>query len=448
MISYKCKLSLFAMAASVAMALSGCGGGGGVTPMTDSGGAPMTGGGTPPTYGIPSDVAEIAAKATPARGSVTQSSNAIGGVTQDRASVVHEADGTLTLRVSRGNARTWDISTGDDVNLIESDNSPNAILDASIREFVIERELWGGATEYVGMITTKRANDALHPGTREFHVGDTIDVDLHGQGNLYVVDSIFNAQGEDYFRDSGGSQCISETGQCRVDPNGMVTEGTLRLNVGGSITVVQSWDDADSDYISLGYWLRVPDASDQVMRPEFGLVVDGGHPFTEFAGLSGTASYGGYISAFAFGDSTDADVAPFLLPSSEGEGQPQLFGTVTLTADFGANTIGGRVSLEADPDNFDNPGDPQAPPPLVLTLGNSPIDESLPGGFFTGDTSSHADSSVAGLSGKWGGQFFGTPDPDRSDQPPIVGGTFGAQKEGFAVLGAFLGINGVSPAGL
>ena len=137
---------------------------------------PDDGRGTPPTYGIPSDVAEIAAKATPARGSVTQSSNAIGGVTQDRASVVHEADGTLTLRVSRGNARTWDISTGDDVNLIESDNSPNAILDASIREFVIERELWGGATEYVGMITTKRANDALHPGTREFHVGDTIDV--------------------------------------------------------------------------------------------------------------------------------------------------------------------------------------------------------------------------------------------------------------------------------
>ena len=192
------------------------------------------------------------------------------------------------------------------------------------------------------------------PGNFTWETRSTFD--LHGQGNLYVVDSIFNAQGEDYFRDSGGSQCISETGQCRVDPNGMVTEGTLRLNVGGPITVVQSWDDTDSDYISFGYWLRVPDASDQVMRPEVGIVVDGGHPFTEFAGLSGTASYGGTANAFVLGDSADADVAPFLLPSSEGEGQPQLFGAVSLTADFDANTIGGKGQSRSRSGQFRYPG--------------------------------------------------------------------------------------------
>ena len=42
-------ISKLVIAASVAVIVSGCGGGGGVTPMTDSGGAPMTGGGTPPT---------------------------------------------------------------------------------------------------------------------------------------------------------------------------------------------------------------------------------------------------------------------------------------------------------------------------------------------------------------------------------------------------------------
>ena len=52
-------------------------------------------------YGIPSTLAEVAARSVPALGSVTQPSNGSGGMTQDTGSLVHAANGNLVLRVSR-----------------------------------------------------------------------------------------------------------------------------------------------------------------------------------------------------------------------------------------------------------------------------------------------------------------------------------------------------------
>lgn len=205
--------------------------------------------------------------------------------------------------------------------------------------------------------------------------------------------------------------------------------------------VVSEWSDDDQEYFTYGWWLR-PAASAET-RPEVGAFADGSHPRpgTDLAALSGSATYAGGAFAYALGDSTEADAAPFLLPSSAGGGREQLYGGVELTADFDAQTIGGTAYLFGDPDNYDTPGEPEEPDPIVLTLGTAAFDPTASGGFFTGDTASHADSSVAGLSGRWGGQFYGM--LDGSGHPEHATGTFGAERPGFAVLGLFLSREGV-----
>ena len=203
---------------------------------------------------------------------------------------------------------------------------------------------------------------------------------------------------------------------------------------------VRNWDSNDTDYLAFGSWLRP--ASSGATQPEVGVYIDGSRPFSasEFTALTGTATYAGSASAFALGDSKAADVAPFLLPSSEGEGRMQLSGAVELTADFGTRAIEGMVTLFGDPDNYDTPGEPQEPEPIVLSLGRAPIDTAQRGGFFVGNTASSGSSSVSGLAGKWGGQFYGA--PGDGGRPPYAAGTFGAQRNGFSVLGAFVARDG------
>ena len=54
---------------------------------------------------------------------------------------------------------------------------------------------------------------------------------------------------------------------------------------------------------------------------------------------------------------------------------------------------------------------------LVIDLGTA----SIVSGTFTGDA--RATGGLAGAVGKWGGQFFGT--PDTGEAPPAAGGTWG-----------------------
>ena len=54
---------------------------------------------------------------------------------------------------------------------------------------------------------------------------------------------------------------------------------------------------------------------------------------------------------------------------------------------------------------------------LTIDLGAA----SITSGTFTGDA--RATAGLAGAAGKWGGQFFGT--PDAGEAPPAAGGTWG-----------------------
>ena len=296
------------------------------------------------------------------------------------------------------------------------------------------------------MWTTKQANLVLAPGATPFREGDTIDLSRHGQQYAYFGRYGGNWQaGRSYQVDNDdgvGAYCVSDSGFCTADEAGVITEGTLYLRIGGPAAIVESWDATDNDYLTFGFWLRPRSGSS---LPEVGVFADGGRPFpvSELAALSGTATYAGIATAYALGNSTDADAAPFLLPSTDGEHHPQLDGAVELTADFGALTVEGTVRLFGDPDNYDTPGEPEEPGPIVLNLTSAPIVATVPGGNFTGDTASDGTSSVSGLSGRWGGQFFGA--QGNEGRPPHASGTFGAQRPGFAVLGGFIARDGANP---
>ena len=429
------RTATLAVAATFALlTLAACGGGGGKN-------------GDPPTavYGVPSTVAETAARSAPRLGSVTQSSNAANGVTLDAARIDHAANGDLVLRVSRDSGASREISTGGNVTLLDlaygqlTDDDP-LLPNDSIYYVSLQNRTDG---TFVHVLSTKRASLGPAPGAERFHEGARVSEWFEGEtwemgaGSSEAYLTLDDPDDTDYRHD--GLYCESETGTCRVEDS-RVVEGTIYLKVGGPAAVVRNWDSADTDYLVFGWWLRP--ATTGATRPEVGIFVDGGRPFSasEFATLTGTATYAGSASAYALGDSNAADVAPFLLPSSEGEGRMQLDGTVELTANFGARTIGGEVTLFGDYDDYDSPGEPAAPQPIVLNLGRAPIDTAQAGGFFVGNTASGASSSVSGLTGRWGGQFYGAPGDD--GRPPYAGGTFGAQRDGFSVLGGFLARDG------
>lgn len=461
----------FAAFLATALLLVACGGGESVREKSPEMPVSVSPGTLSTSFGSIAEAAHEAAAAVPVRGSVTQSSNAGGGVTRDTARVEFAAGGDIALRVTRDNGGQWDISSGDDALVgwlwSEDDSDIDGQGPAGIRIFSIENEQSGGDKTRVGLMTTRRAHvGGLAPGAIELHPGEGSDefahiLDAGGLISLLYALLWTATDGVGFGETEAGpawfAECTGADGCLAED--GILTEGVLRLSRDGPPSVVE-WDDTDNEYISLGWWLHSPEAAGPTAQPEIGVFANGGHPFTEFAAASGTASYAGLAYAFAMSDDARRCPSPsecvgvfapdespdaeelFSLSIRVDEGELPLEGSVELTVDFDAYTVGGRVRLEANPDNHDDTGESAAPQPLVLTLEQAQIDELLPGGFFTGDTSSAAQSSVSGLSGKWGGQFFGAPHPELSSQPPQALGTFGGRKEDFSVLGVFAGFNG------
>ena len=102
-----------------------------------------------------------------------------------------------------------------------------------------------------------------------------------------------------------------------------------------------------------------------------------------------------------------------------------------LTADFAAASISGTVEnfraifvQDPSPALVDEAlGDDGFLNGLRVNLGSADIrsgGNDARHSFFEGDVSA---AGHAGASGKWGGQFFGT--PDAGEAPPAVGGTWG-----------------------
>ena len=171
----------------------------------------------------------------------------------------------------------------------------------------------------------------------------------------------------------------------------------------------------DTDYLSLGIWVYVPDGATSLDDYEYGTFADGNDPFSQgsLAGLTGTAVYDGEATGVYVDD------------------QNYFFdATATLTANFGNNsalgTIEGRI-YDVEVDGQPVSGNPQ------LMLGNTDIGNS-DSGFFKGNTSMTFDGDT--YAGKWGGQFYSN---DGANEPGSVAGTFGgATSDGSrAVLGSF-----------
>ena len=145
--------------------------------------------------------------------------------------------------------------------------------------------------------------------------------------------------------------------------------------------------------------------------------------------VSGTASYSGHTYGLAVkGGTTRDDLDEDAFSESR---YFDFLGQVSLQADFATASMRGQVNNfrqeyvdEVEHDFLKD---------LAIDLGAA----SIVSGTFTGDA--RATGGLAGAAGKWGGQFFGT--PDAGEAPPAAGGTWGVTQgtgpDDWKMLGGF-----------
>ena len=227
---------------------------------------------------------------------------------------------------------------------------------------------------------------------------------------------------------SGGASTISTTDQDasvnRIE--GIPAAGWEGVELRGEST---SWyfyvdvfsdieDNADSDYLFMGYWLRErKEKSDTSSNYSFGIVAGGNDPFVRahVAGLTGTATYEGPATGL-YMLKANATAAPEF---------DYFNAKASLTADFADATALGSVSGTITEGMTDGG---VALPDLTLEAAD----------FTTSGSDFHGDIGGDGLAGKWGGKFYsnGAGPPDH---PGSVAGTFGAKTADDlqAIVGAF-----------
>ncbi|MDE0312537.1 MAG: hypothetical protein OXI52_09760 [Caldilineaceae bacterium] len=175
---------------------------------------------------------------------------------------------------------------------------------------------------------------------------------------------------------------------------------------------------SDSDYLVLGYWLRVrKQKRDDASNYGLGIFASGNDPFerSNTAPLTGEATYEGPATGLHM-TKENADAAPAI---------DYFNAKASLTADFGDESAFGSVSG-------------------IITEGMTDGGVALPGltlesADFTQSASNfHGDTSGGGLTGKWGGRFFGN-GASATDHPGAVAGTFGAKTADDlqSIIGAF-----------
>ena len=191
--------------------------------------------------------------------------------------------------------------------------------------------------------------------------------------------------------------------------------GDLTENDGTDVPAGDLWVDVYTDfdgdditednYLAGGIWVYIPDDGDEGDY-EFGAFADGAAPYpgAKIAGLAGTAQYDGNATGVY----------------SDGRRNEFFDASVELTADFGADSISGRIyDVEVDDERV--AGNPR------LMLGSATL--TAGSNFFTGDTTMEFEDED--YTGKWGGQFYNDPDTGTAgnDTPGAVAGTFGGANE-------------------
>ena len=181
-------------------------------------------------------------------------------------------------------------------------------------------------------------------------------------------------------------------------------------------------NNADSDYLALGYWAWTPGPGG-TRGPFVGAAASGNDPFQvgHVAAVAGRATYQGAATGLYAGG-----VAPSAFRG---------FGAgVKLTADFDENSIVGLVT-----DGKDSATGKQLFEELVL---ETAAIQDANAAFFRGEVSGLLNGQT--VEGNWGGQFYGnglasTDIPVSYAEPPgSVAGTFGARVVGGdSLLGVF-----------
>ena len=458
-------------------------GDGGTTMMPGDGGTPMTpfvsvfeGAVNADQVTAENVIAAIgkAAQAQPKAGSVTQSSNVdSGGITTDKVEVT-AAYGASVPRFSVRNGTEWSIGM--------NEGNPRPISDVSApwKGSELSKRVNGG-TVYVDAYTDIEAPTTSQvssgdDGTRDVQLGTQIqlagitagggvnvdtnrlssDGSLAGESGRFecssgcmivdgqitggvwkftpdrppgavvvsgnsgvAVTGSFNSDrwSGTYNGEAGYFRCLSDSCGSRT-VNGRLMLGTgewIFVPTSGTIVTI-----LDTDYLSGGVWLLVPDNRTSAADYVFGAFVDGSDPFlqSKIIALQRTATYEGAATG----------VYSAMTPE-EGTSIGYFNGDVTLNADFGGTSDLGTISGSIT--NFEVDGEREDG---MLTLGTAPIG-SQNSGFFKGQVSgSDVEHTYVG---NWGGQFFGNSESD--GKPGSVAGTFGGHSTDDAVnfVGAF-----------
>ena len=350
---------------------------------------------TPPSEDSDSAALDRAANAVPIFGSVSQGSNVRDGITTDSVSIAYIRHGNIFHPIVT-------IQTGDGVEMVSSDDPTriDVVLRSGELIHVDPESDWQAAYDW---------EDHTEPNI----VGPTLAVSDASLQHPREGRTIHRVYAEDILDDSIEGTAGSWTKMSALG----LTDYPATIATG------------EDDHLSWGVWAYFTttlSAVDSAASPDsalsdlaFGAFADGVETPASNIPVGGTASYSGYTSGWAVGGSED-----FLF-----------LGQVNLQADFGSSSVSGRVDNFQVYDLFQNENggvDPVTPEPpvevasthddflqnLAINLGNA----SIASGTFTGDA--RATTGLDGAVGKWGGQFFGTPD-NAGDAPPAAGGTWG-----------------------
>ena len=404
---------VFAIAASVATALSGCGGGGSTRPQAGGGSMvpPSAGTGTefadlnPTNAGYAATAAGRVADTQPRSGSVTQSSNSINGVTADRVTVTAEYGATRNSYSVR-NGSSWTIGT--------SDGNPQSIpgTTAPFKGSELIKSVNGG-TLYVDVYSDIEANTTRQVPTsggtpvrlEDIPLGSTVGGMTQAEWNARMGSGTLNGVAGTFSCDrAGGGRCPSFGGTA-FDPSGtdwiFTPHGSTRTET-----------TPDTDYLAGGVWLFVPDGATSADDIVLGAFADGSNPFRQsnLMALQGTARYDGKAAGI---------YSQKLNSGSEPTEIGYLDADVSLTASFGGRNDLGTINGSLN--NFMVDGEPFEG---SLVLGTANIGSSN-SGFFRGSVADDGASDSREFTGQWGGQFFGNGEAD--GRPNSVAGTFGAR---------------------
>ena len=215
-----------------------------------------------------------------------------------------------------------------------------------------------------------------------------------------------------------------------------------------------SWaNDDPTDYLAAGYWLHYPSHPPDYATAEGAGFIDG--PELDVSSppqmpVQGQATYRGQAGGayvYMYGESWGEELA-----GTYGVGD--YVGTVTLTADFAANTLGGCIGCQGDialwhsqlRELFGGPAREIHALPTDYELHLGAVSFNTEDGTFehTDVTVRHPERTITQSGGFWGGQFSNI--PDSAGNPRLAAGFSDAEfEEADGSVGSFWGMfNGLS----